>query len=46
MEYIDWDLAEWSIVSVETFDKDSSWSSELICQYENFTDDRVKQSTL
>ena len=30
MEYIDWDLAERSIVGVETFDKDSSWNSELV----------------
>lgn len=28
MEYIDWDLAERSIVGMESLDKDPSWDSE------------------
>ena len=30
MEYIDWDLAERSIMGGGSFDKDSSWDGELI----------------
>jgi len=44
MEYIDWDLAERSILGIESFDKD--WEGEHICQYEDLTEDGIQQSTL